>query len=471
LSAARAITPFAAVAELRRRRLIESGLMPRETAHMVPHFPHPKQLEFLRLTDREALFGGAAGGGKSDALLMGAAQYVHVPGYAALIIRKTYKDLALPGAIMDRGLQWWRNRFGIKWNEDDRRLTFPSGATITFGYLESENDKDRYQGAEIQYLAVDETTQFPESRVRYLTSRLRRLAGSNVPIRARFSANPGGIGHDWVRRGFVEVGAKGAFVPALARDNPSLDLGEYMLTLDVLDPITRQQLRDGIWVRDGGGLIYGQFSEDRNYIAAKDIPILQYYICALDFGVNDQNSINVLGWRDNDPCIYVRRSYRLTGLTDDVADEVRDLDKIYQFVKIVGDVGGMGKLFQAEIRKRRHLPIEAAEKTNKMGYVSLLNSALARGTIKVCSDGSCTDLVDEWLELPKTADGAKEAPGFKNHASDGVLYGWRACNAYNEQPKEERPAKGSPEAIAEMAAELERLACRDEEEENVQWAV
>lgn len=463
-----AISVGAAIAEIRRRWLVSHGVMPRETAHMLPHTPHPKQLEFLRLQDREALYGGAAGGGKSDALLMGAAQYVHVPGYAALVIRKTYKDLALPGAIMDRALTWWRGKFGIRWNEDDRRLTFPSGASITFGYLESENDKDRYQGAEIQYLAVDETTQFPESRVRYLTSRLRRGATSTVPIRARFSANPGGIGHDWVRRGFVEEGSKGAFVAALARDNPSLDLAEYMTTLDSLDPITRQQLRDGIWVRDGGGLVYGQFSEDRNYIARNKIPELKYFMAAIDFGVNDQNAISVNGWRDNDPNIYVVKSYRFTGLVSDVAREWRALDAIYHFVKTVGDVGGMGKLFQAELARRFQIWIEAAEKTNKWGFISLFNAALANGTVKVASDGACTDLVDEWLELPKTADGTKEAEGFNNHASDSELYCWRACNAYNEQPKEEKPAKGSAEAIEAMALELERLACRDEEEER-EW--
>jgi len=469
VSSAAAISVSAAAAELRRRWLIANGVMPASTAHMLPHKPHPKQLEFLRLTDREALYGGAAGGGKSDAQLMCAAQYVHVPRYAALIIRKTYKDLALPGAIMDRGLQWWRNRHGIKWNDEDRRLTFPSNATITFGYLESENDKDRYQGAEIQYLGVDEATQFPESRVRYLTSRLRRLAGSDVPIRARFSANPGGIGHDWVRRQFVEAGAPGAFIAALAKDNPSLDLAEYMTTLDRLDPVTRQQLRDGIWVRDGGGLVYGQFSEDRNYMAANKMPTLDHYLLALDFGVKDQNALSVLGWRDHDPCIYIVKAYRLTGLVADVAREVTALDREFHFVKIVGDVGGMGKLFQMELRKRFRLPIEPAEKTNKWGYISLLNSDLAAGRVKISADGACKDLVDEWLELPTNAEGTKEAEGFNNHAADATLYGWRACNAYNEQPKEERPVKGSPEDIAAMDMELERLACRNEEEESSEW--
>lgn len=439
--------------------------MPKETAHILPHYPHPKQLEFLRLNVREALYGGAAGGGKSDAGLMCAAQYVHVPKSAALVVRKTYKDLSLPGAIMTRAQEWWRGKFGIHWNDEDRRFTFPSGATITFGYLESENDKYRYQGAEIQTLVVDEGTQFPESRYRYLLSRLRRHASFPVPIRARVTANPGGIGHDWVKRRFVDEGAEGSFIPALAADNPSLDLAEYMATLDLLDPITREQLKNGVWIRDGGGLVYGQFHEERNFIDANRLPDLQYHICALDFGVNDQNAVTALGWRDHDPNVYVRQSYRIKGLVDEVADEVAKLDKTYHFDKIVGDTGGMGKLFQEELRRRHHLPVDPANKTNKWGYISLFNSALARGKVKVVAD-ECRDLIDEWLELPKTEDGESEADGFNNHAADSCLYGWRACNAFNPEPREEKP-KTEAEAVARMARELEEKAFDYDEEEMI----
>src|SRR5262249_44602959 len=160
-----------------------------------------------------------------------------------------------------RALEWWRGRWGIRWNDDDRVFTFPSGARITFGYLECENDKLRYQGAEIQYLAIDEATQLPEPRARYLQSRLRRNAGVDIPIRARFGANPGGIGHDWVYKGFVQEGAKGGFVQAFSTDNPHLDQAEYATTLEVLDPIAYKQLAQGLWVRDGGGLVYGHFDD------------------------------------------------------------------------------------------------------------------------------------------------------------------------------------------------------------------
>jgi len=213
-----------------------------------PHAPTERQREFLRLDCREALYGGAAGGGKTDALLMAALQHVGTPGYAALILRRTYQDLALPGAIMDRAAEWLRGS-GARWNETDHRWTFPSGATLTFGYLQTEKDKYRYQSAEFQTVCYDELTQFRESQYRYLFSRLRRLEGSQIPLRMRAASNPGGVGHDWVKARFVEDHADSdrIFVPAKLADNPFLDCGQYLESLDQLDAVTRAQLLEGNW--------------------------------------------------------------------------------------------------------------------------------------------------------------------------------------------------------------------------------
>lgn len=158
--------------------------------------PHPKQARFLVDPRPEVLFGGSVGGGKSSALLLAALQFVDVPGYAALILRRTYQDLALPDAIMDRAIQWLRPHPAVKWNADTKTFTFPSGATISFGYLQSREDHLRYQGAALQAVLWDELTQFPDERqYRYLFSRLRRLEGFKVPLRMRAASNPGGPGH------------------------------------------------------------------------------------------------------------------------------------------------------------------------------------------------------------------------------------------------------------------------------------
>lgn len=178
--------------------------------------PWPKQKLFLDLDCLEAFYGGAAGPGKSSALLMAALKYVDVPGYAALLLRRTYADLSKPGALMDRAHQWLHGS-GAHWNEQKKIWTFPkSGATLSFGYLETENDKYRYQGAEYQFIGFDELTQFTDSQFTYLFSRLRRLKGSTIPIRMRAASNPGGEGAQWVQERFVPED----FTPDQAVDPP-----------------------------------------------------------------------------------------------------------------------------------------------------------------------------------------------------------------------------------------------------------
>jgi len=233
-----------------------------------PHAPHPRQAAFLTLGIREALYGGAAGGGKSDALLMAALQYVHIPGYSALVLRKSYADLALPDAIMDRAKTWLLPVPRVHWNDQRKVFTFPGGATLTFGYLKYERDRYRYQGSAYQFIGFDEATQFREDEYLYLLSRLRRPsvgAGhplSGIPLRMRAASNPGGIGHEWVRNRFVpqvdphtsvvvtpvdEYGERRIFVPAKLDDNPSLDQVEYRKNLAALDPVLRAQLLEGNW--------------------------------------------------------------------------------------------------------------------------------------------------------------------------------------------------------------------------------
>jgi predicted phage terminase large subunit-like protein len=216
----------------------------------IPHLPHPPQWAALALPNREALYGGAAGGGKSDWLLMCALQFVHlVPGYNAILFRKTFTDLKLPGSLETRSKEWLSGT-QAHWNGNDHRWTFPrTGATLSFSYLNNEADKYRYQSSEFQFIGFDELTHFSRGQYTYMGSRLRRLASANVRLRMRAGSNPGGFGHEWVKDRFlVEGPSKGrAFVPARLEDNPSLDAASYEESLDELDPVTRRQLRYGDW--------------------------------------------------------------------------------------------------------------------------------------------------------------------------------------------------------------------------------
>jgi hypothetical protein len=245
----------------------------------LPHWPHPPQEAFLWLDVEEAFYGGAAGGGKSDALLMAALQYVHVPGYAAILLRKTHADLALPGAIMDRSKSWLSGFAGARWNDNEKQWRFPSGASLTFGYMQTSKDRYRYQGAEFQFVGFDELTQFEEIDYTYLLSRLRRPEVgplSTVPIRMRGAANPGGVGHKWVKRRFLdrlpfpddpedtlERCQRRVFVPAKLADNPSVDQVAYRSALSGLDPQTRAQLLEGDWnAREPGDWVFPNGLDD-----------------------------------------------------------------------------------------------------------------------------------------------------------------------------------------------------------------
>lgn len=240
-----------------------------------PHRPWPKQRLFLDLECREAFFGGAAGPGKSDALLMCALQYVHVPNYSALILRRDYARLSLPGSIMDRARSWLYST-DATWNGEAKAFRFPSGATIQFGYIDQKEDRFRYASSEFQLLLYDELTEFSlddteDNPYLFLFSRLRKTDDMPVPLRVRSASNPGNVGHAWVKKRFITDEATShmmscedrtprvfwngdrGFIPGLLADNPAINPDDYLPSLAHLPPITRARLLKGDWsVREDG---------------------------------------------------------------------------------------------------------------------------------------------------------------------------------------------------------------------------
>lgn len=241
-----------------------------------PESPHPKQISFLTLRCMEALYGGAAGGGKSSSLLLAALQFVHVPGYAALILRTDLSRLKLAGGLIPRSQEWLHDK--ARWNGSDYTWTFPNGAKIQFGYLSNSQDKYRYGSSEYQCICFDELTEFSEEDYRFMFSRLRMkssIESQGVFYRIRAASNPGGRGHEWVKSRFVTKQAeedlkdnnlqdtywvrgdvdKRAFVPAKVADNPSVNRVQYIKNLQHLSPVTRERLMNGDWTIMPTGLI------------------------------------------------------------------------------------------------------------------------------------------------------------------------------------------------------------------------
>jgi predicted phage terminase large subunit-like protein len=223
----------------------------------IPAEPTTKQIELLTSNDRELLFGGAAGGGKSIGLTMAALQYVNEPTYNALLVRKTYGMLSQPGALMDIMKEWIQGK-GVHWDHIENLLTFPSGAQLKFGYFRNDADRDQYQGANYHFIGVDELTQFEEDQYLWLYSRNRAPVKDDIPIRIWSTSNPGSKGHLWVKQRFIEESNENRrYIPSRLGDNPHLSYEEYSKTLMQLDPITRQQLLEGNWeVMATGGYFY-----------------------------------------------------------------------------------------------------------------------------------------------------------------------------------------------------------------------
>jgi predicted phage terminase large subunit-like protein len=310
-------------------------LKPRLVDRYTIHTPHPVQQIALSLNNRELLFGGAAGGGKSDYLLMAALQYIDVPGYSALILRRTWPDLNSPNAILARFTEWmapYINSKEVHRGDGGRLWTFPSGAKIQFGYASRENDKLKFQGAEYQFCGFDEGTQFEPSVYQYLLSRLRRptipcaictlpmtryYAASqvryrhktnnsacpnplpdpgavaqypaapdgttifDVPLRMRVTANPGGLSHMFFKERFLEQKhmdgnnnpIDAAFIPSALKDNPSIAQAEYEEMLAGLSVVDRERLLNGDWeIMDEGNFFNrGDFNFVDTAPADKDV--------------------------------------------------------------------------------------------------------------------------------------------------------------------------------------------------------
>jgi predicted phage terminase large subunit-like protein len=234
--------------------------------------PTPKQAAFLLMSTLEVFYGGAAGGAKSTALLLGALQYVDVSGYAALLVRKTYQQLTQPGALIAASKQLLEGTDAV-WNAGEHTWYFPSGATLRFASMSDSSSHLDLQGTEFQYIGIDEVTDLDEDQYRFLFSRLRRRSDLEVPMRVRAASNPVGRGRDWVYRRFVlGRGPERIYLAARLEDNPYLDQVAYETSLAELGPIAYRQLRFGDWeIRPEGGLLKAEWFTE-NVVDPPELP-------------------------------------------------------------------------------------------------------------------------------------------------------------------------------------------------------
>lgn len=306
-------------------------------------FPGP-QTDFLAATEREVLYGGSAGGGKSYGLLGDPLRYFDNPNFNGLILRRTTDEL--------RELKWKSREIyelafpGAKWREKDSQWHFPSGARLWLTYLERDDDVLRYQGQSFSYIAVDELTQYATPFAwNYLRSRLR-TTDPTLPIFMRATTNPGGPGHGWVKRMFIDPAPAGKafwakdletgktlkypdnhptrageplfkrrFIPASLKDNPVLyKQGDYEANLLSLPEDQRRQLLEGDW-DVASGAAFKEFRRRYHVCEPFEIPSHWRRFRSCDYGYN---SFSAVHWYAIDPAyetLYVYRELYVTGKT------------------------------------------------------------------------------------------------------------------------------------------------------------
>lgn len=393
---------------------LREAVKPRWNKYMTST-PTPKQMAFLSLTCLDAFYGGAAGGGKSEALLMAALQYVDQPGYNAIIIRKSYADLSLPGAIMDRARQYlspFTDTKEVRWIDKLKTFIFPSGARLSFGFLDNESDKFKFQGAEFQFIGIDEATQISQSNFIYMFSRLRRNGNNPVPLRFRAASNPDSDAK-WLYDRYVNPEKEDKsriFIPANVTDNKHLNQEEYISTLGNLDPVTRAQLLNGDWtIKQEGGM----FNPTWWKIIDKP-PVAMRYVSAWDIASSDPNINKRADYTARAKIGYYRGDYYIVDVirfrgTPSQVDQliyetaVNDGKHVTQYIPI--DPGSAGKIAFEHFKKLLNgYNVKGIKNTgSKIDRAVPMSSACEKGKIYLIRAPWNEAFVAEAAQFPSTS--------------------------------------------------------------------
>lgn len=250
---------------------------------------NPKQEAFFKARKRFVGYGGARGGGKSWAIDRKAPlMALRYAGIKILLLRRTYKDLERNHV---RALEPLLKGVA-RYSKQEKCFYFPNGSILELGYCASESDVLQYQGQEYDVIFIDEATQFTEYQFETLTACLR---GANTfPKRMYLTCNPGGVGHEWVKRLFISKRYKGAespddyeFIAANIYDNKILlenDPG-YVSMLDNLSDGLRQAWRDGNWDMLAGQY-FSEFNRNVHTVEPFEIPKHWKRYRTIDYGLD-----------------------------------------------------------------------------------------------------------------------------------------------------------------------------------------
>ena len=326
-----------------------------ELAQDIVFRPNPgPQSNFLSASEREVLYGGSAGGGKSYAMLADPLRYMGHPSFSGLLLRHTTEELR---ELIFKSQEMYPKIWpGIKWSERKMQWTAPSGARLWMSYLDKEDDVLRYQGLAFSWIGFDELTQWATPFAwNYMRSRLRSTA-PDLPIFMRATTNPGGRGHHWVKKMFIDPAPHGKpfdatdiettevlrypaghakagkplfkrrFIPARLSDNPYLaEQGDYEAMLLSLPEQQRRQLLDGDWdIKEGAA--FTEFDRNIHVVEPFYIPSNWVKFRACDYGYGSKSGVVWFAVAPNEQLIVYRELYVSKVLAADLADMIVDLE-------------------------------------------------------------------------------------------------------------------------------------------------
>jgi hypothetical protein len=294
------------------------------------------QEAFLAAGEKDVLYGGSAGGGKSYAMIVDPLRFCHKQVHRALILRRSMPELR---ELIDKSRELYPKAFpGCKYREVEKLWNFPSGAKIEFGFLERDADVYRYQGQAYSWIGFDEITHLPtEFSWNYLASRLRTTDSEITPY-MRCTANPGGIGAHWVKKRYIDpskpdesfIGKDGLtrkFIPARLQDNPYLARdGQYEQMLKSLPPTQRKQLLEGNWdVNEGAA--FTEFNLEEHVIPPFQIPIHWERVKGIDYGYASESACIWATLDPSDGTLIVYRELYRKGLTgEDLGRKITEME-------------------------------------------------------------------------------------------------------------------------------------------------
>jgi hypothetical protein len=399
------------------------------------------QTDFLAAPETDVLYGGAAGGGKSYAMLVDPLRFAHRAAHRALVLRRSMPELR---ELIDKSRELYPKAFpGCKFREVEKIWTFPSGAKLEFGFLERDADVYRYQGQAYSWIGFDEITHLStEFSWNYLASRLRTTDSEITPY-MRCTANPGGAGATWVKKRYVnpsepnesftgDDGLTRRFIPARLEDNPYLAKdGRYEQMLKALPDVQRKQLLEGNWdITEGAA--FTEFDVMEHVITPFEIPVGWERVKGIDYGYASESAC-VWGCVDpTDGTLIIYRELYRKGLTGvDLAQMITNMELQDPFsVPGVLDTaawnrtGTTGPTVGETLQRAGH-KLRRADKNRIQGKIQIHEYLRVQpsGRPKIQIFNSCPNLIRELQSLPLDKSNPEDVDTHApDHAYDALRY-------------------------------------------------